>query len=182
MATHNIRAAAANVQQHPLLSYVAQWEPEEANATWKAGTFVYWSSGLLATSVDPIDGSAEDNSAAGLAIEDGHNLASGALCKFIPAIGGVMFFANLMTGDGANFTMDGDELGEIHDLASKTGLYRTGVDDWFIDNASGVGGVVLVSFRNDNIIPNQVETRSVAGDVNARVGFVLTSAANGYYK
>jgi hypothetical protein len=168
----------AAVLGHPQLSYVAQWEPEAASQTFTAGAPIYFDAGLLKTSVDPIDGSAIDNCMLGLAIEDGHNAAAGRsnLCKFIPNIDGVIFYANQLTGDGAtNVFAAADLFKHISStLANKSGLVTTGVTDWFIDDAAG-GGVAIVSTRADLVVENKPEpegSRVLAGDSDARVGFV----------
>jgi hypothetical protein len=59
-------------------------------------------------------------------------------------------------------------------LANKSGLVTTGVTDWFIDDAAG-GGVAIVSTRADLVVENKPEpegSRVLAGDSDARVGFV----------
>jgi len=164
----------------PVLSYVAQWEPEGASQTFTAGSPVVWAAGLLVASTTAIESDA-GNLVTGLAIEDGHNEASGALCKFVPAVDGVVFYANLMTGDGVDYVLEAAPLGvtETQALRSKSGLVTTSVTDWFLDDADA-NGTNVVSFNADIIVPNQTNTRAEVGDTNARVGFCFLTGVRAY--
>lgn len=172
----------AAVLGHPQLSYVAQTEPEKASETFTAGCPIYFAAGLLLTSVDPIDGSAVDNAMLGLAIEDANNAVVGRTnnTKFLPNIDGMIFYANLLTGDGATFTFAAAKLFKYIDssLANKSGLVTTGVTDWFIDDA-GSGGVTVISTRADMIVTNLPEpegSRVLASDIDVRLGFVTPTS------
>lgn len=180
--TWAIRSMGAAVLGHPQLSYVAQWEPEGTDQTFTAGAPVYPASGLITAAVDPIDGSAVDNKMVGLAIEDAKNVTKGraVLTKFIPNIDGVIFYANLLTGDGAtNLFAEADLFNnDTETLAAKSGLITSGVTDWFIDNA-GTTGISIVSTRADIVVENKPEpegSRVLVGDSDVRVGFVTTAA------
>ena len=185
MATHSIRSVGCSVLNHPMLSYWAQWEPEGASQTFTAGSPVVWSSGLLVAATSPIEADTP-NKVTGLAIEDGHNAAAAASnrCKFVPAIDGVIFYANLLTGDGATYTITAADMGNFADnsgeaLRSKSGLIDTGVTDWFLDNADN-NGTMIVSFVPDITIANEDVTYVQVGHVDARVGFVFTPAVRTY--
>lgn len=180
--TWPIRSMGAAVLNQVQLSYIAQWEPEAASQTYTAGAPVYPASGLLTECADPIDGSGATKKMLGLAIEDGHNATAGrtVLCKFIPAIDGVIFYANLLTGDGDDNAFDVADLFVNDDstLSSKSGVATSGVTDWFIDDA-GATGVTLISTRADMVVVNLPATqgsRVITGDINARVGFVPIAA------
>ena len=180
--THVIRSVGANVLNNPMLSYWAQWEPEGASQTFTAGSPVVWSSGLLVASTSAIETDA-GNKLTGIAIEDGHNTTASVtnLCKFIPAVDGVIFYANLLTGDGADNVLAAADLGQgaTQALRSKSGLITSGVTDWFLDDADA-NGTQIVSFTNDITPSNQDEPRTDAGDTNARVGFVFVTGVRTY--
>jgi hypothetical protein len=122
-----------------------------------------------------------------LAIEDGHNAAAAATnrCKFIPAIDGVIFYANLMTGDGADYVFAAADLGWIAADAvgcaarSKSGLVTTGVTDWFLD-AADINGAMVISTKPDIIEPNTDPNYVAVGDTTGRVGFVFSDLVRAY--
>lgn len=180
--THQIRAVGVAIQSHPALSYAAQWEPEGASQTFAAGTPVVWSSGLLVASTSAIETDA-GNKVTGLALEAGNNAAAATtnLCKFLPAVDGIVFSANLLTGDGADNVLAAADLGQgaTQALRAKSGLITTSVTDWFLDDAD-TNGTQIVSFRPDIILPNLDVTRAEAGDTNARVGFVFVTGVRTY--
>lgn len=178
---HNVRPLGAEVFNHPNLSYAAQYEQEGATQTFTAGTPVVWSAGLLVAATDPI--SSDDNTVTGIALKDGNNAAVSVtnLCKFIPAVDGVVFYGNIMTGDGADYVLEAAVLGvtETQALSSKSGLIVTSQTDWFLDDADA-NGTNVVSFKSDIIPANQDITRSQVGDTNARVGFVFLTTVRTY--
>lgn len=180
--THEIRAVGTSVQMHPMLSYVAQWEPQGASETYTAGSPVVWSSGLLVASTSAIETDAS-NKVTGIAIEDANNAAASAsnLTKFVPAVDGIIFYANLLTGDGADNVLAAADLGNDGGsaLRSKSGLITTGVTDWFLDDADA-NGCTIVSFTPDIVLPNLDVTRCEVGDTNARVGFVFVLGVRTY--
>lgn len=174
--TYTTRPMGAIVMQNPVLSAVMFHEPEGASQTFVEGTPVVFASGLLVACTSPIT-TDDSNYVAGLTVEDGENVASGGRTKYIPAIDGVMFFANFMTGDGADNTLAAADLMDIAGCAarSKSGLITTGVTDWFLDDADA-NGATVVSFKSDIILPNTDPTWAEVGDTNARVGFVFIDA------
>lgn len=179
---HQVRALGSSVMNHPMLGFAAQWEPEGASQTFAAGTPVVWSAGLLVASTSAIETDAA-NKVTGLAVEAGHNAAAGVtnLCKFIPAIDGVVFYGNLMTGDGADYVFEAAALGhgETQALRSKSGLITTSVTDWFLDDAD-TNGTQVVSTRPDIVLPNVDPVRGTVGDTNIRVGFVFVTGVRSY--
>ena len=179
--THTVRSVGVGVPQHPLLGYAAQWEPEGGTETFTAGSPVVWASGLLVVGTDPISSAA--NSVSGLAIEDAHNAAAGItnLCKFIPAVDGIIFYANLLTGDGATNAFAAGDLGaeEASSLAVKSGLITSGVSDWFLDDAGSLG-TTIVSTMPDIILPGETYPRVEDGDSDARVGFIFVPTCRQY--
>jgi hypothetical protein len=179
--THTIRSLGAGIPQHPLLGYAAQWEPEGATETFTAGSPVVWASGLLVAGTDPI--ASDQNSVTGLAIEDAHNAAAGItnLCKFIPAVDGIIFYGNLLTGDGATFAFSEADLGAEGGaaLAAKSGLITSGVTDWFLDDADALGATI-VSTMPDIILPGEAYPRVEDGDSDVRVGFIFIHTCRQY--
>lgn len=175
MPTHFKRAVGAESLFSSVLSFSARWEPEGANQTFAKGTPVVWSSGLLVASTSPIETDTA-NKVTGLAVEAGHNKAAAVtnLCKFIPAIDGIIFYANLLTGDGADYTFAAADVVDAGAaLRSKSGLITTGVVDWFLD-AADTNGATVVSTKSDIVISNEpIGDRAQVGDINARVGFVF---------
>ncbi len=179
--THNKLSVGANVLQNPFLSYIAQYEEEAATQTFTRGNFVVWSTGRLTLATYPINNT---NDAAGLAIEDGHNAAVGPsnLCKFIPVMDGVVFYANAMAAAGADHVLATGDVGlaatvTVDDLL---GFVTTGVTDAFLDTAGAASAATITSLNSDIILPNEVQPRAEYGDTNARVGFVLAALSRAY--
>ncbi len=182
--THQIRSVGAAILDHDTLSYVALFEPEGSNETFTAGAPVVAAAGLLVEATDPVGATLD---VLGLAIQDASDLVKGrdTLTKFLPAIDGVIFHANFLTGDGLTNTFAETNLFEfgVPDLSKKTGLITAGVDDWFIDEAGLGNSVTVVSTRADIIpvnLPEREGSRIIVGDIDARVGFVFIQAARAY--
>lgn len=180
--THTKRGLGFSVLNQPNASYAAQWEPEGASQTFTQGSPVVWSSGLLVAATDPIE-TDTPNKLTGIAIEDGHNAAASVsnLCKFVPAIDGVIFYGNFMTGDGDDNVLVAGDLGDDGGsaLSSKSGFATASVTDWFLDDADA-NGCTIVSFTPDIWLPNIDPERTEAGDTNARVGFVFVTGVRTY--
>jgi len=179
--THVKASLGSNVLNHPSLSGWALWEPEGASQTFTRGAPVIFSSGLLIAATDPI--SSDDNDLHGVAVEDGHNASAGVtnLCKFVPAIDGVIFYGNAVTGDGADYVLTAADLFAAagNAVSSKSGFATTSVTDWFVDVAD-TNGATIVSFKSDFALANQAETRAEVGDTNARVGFIFIDSVRLY--
>jgi hypothetical protein len=174
---HTLAPVGFSVLHHKDLGYAAQWEPLGATQTFTAGNPVVWASGLLVLSTTAIETDAA-NKVTGIAMEDAVSAAASvtSLCKFMPAIPGVIFHANLLTGDGADYVFEAAALGhgETQALRSKSGLVTTSVTDWFLDDADA-NGTQVVSTVPDIPLPNVDNPRGTVGDTNIRVGFIFVS-------
>lgn len=180
--THLIRRVGVTVLHTSNLSSVAQFGMEGASQTFTKGTPIDWSAGLLVAATSAIETDAS-NTLVGLSLIDGGNVAAALQrSKFIPAIDGVTFFANLLTGDGATYTFAQADIGVAAGgtaLRSKSGLIVTGDTDWFLD-AADTNGCKLVGQDPDMILPNVAQPRIAVGDIDVRIPFVFLAGVRSW--
>ncbi len=162
------RALGVRLEDNPVLSYAARWEPEGATQTYVAGAPVVLTAGFIVEAANPA------TSMLGIAIEAGHNAAAGAkLAKFLPAIDGLIFYANLLAASAADRALVATDLGTSYRIAKDANLLGTGKPGWYIEATGTSTACKVVSFRADLIVPNENDDRAAVGDTNPRVGAIV---------
>jgi hypothetical protein len=161
------RALGVRLEDSPVLGYAARWEQEGASQTYVAGAPVVITSGYIVEGANPV------TAIMGFAIEAGHNVAAGAaLAKFLPAVDGLIFYANLLASAAADRALVATDLGSSYRIAKDSNLLGTGSAGWFIEATGTTTACKVVSFRADLIVPNEVNDRAAVGDTNPRVGAI----------
>ncbi len=163
------RPLGVRLEDSPVLSYVARWEPEAANQTYPAGAPVLFNAGFIEEAPSPAV------SILGIAIEAGHNkpTAGAALAKFIPAIDGLIFYGNLLGALAADRVLAAADLGASYRLVKNANLLGVGKPGWYLEANAATPAAKIVSFRADLIVPNENNDRAEVGDTNPRVGAIV---------
>lgn len=163
------RPLGVRLEDNPVLSYAARWEPEAANQTYLAGSPVVINAGFIEEAATPAA------SILGFALEGGHNnpVAGASLAKFLPAVSGLIFYANLLGAAAADRALVATDFGASYRLAKAANPFGTGKPGWYIEATATTAACKIISFRADLIVPNSPKDRAEVGDTNARVGAIV---------
>jgi hypothetical protein len=163
------RPLGVRLEDNPVLSYAARWEQEAANQTYPGGSPVVINAGFIEEAANPA------TSVLGFAIEAGHTnpVAGASLAKFLPAIGGLVFYGNLLNAAAANHSLVAADFGASYRIAKSATLLGVGKPGWYIEATGTSTACKVISFRADLIVPNEPKDRAEVGDVNARVGAIV---------
>lgn len=168
--THQTRDIEIHARQGgPGLEYLAMYGPEADSQVWKPGWPVIMASGKVTEWVNAAGGLIW-----GFALADGQNATSGlAPAKFVPAYNYVFVEANFLGASAADNALAAGDLGGQFDLTKEDDLLGTGVDGWYILDASSEDTITIVAFETAHTLPDADAYQTAALDTNARVrGFV----------
>lgn len=169
--TYPKRPLGIRLEDSPVLSYGARWEPEGANQTYPAGAPLQIIGNLLVEAASPA------TAIVGFSLEPGHSAPAGTkLAKFIPAIDGLIFYGNLLAAGGVDRALIQGDFGASYRLVKDLNYLGPGKPGWYLEATGTTTACKVLSFRSDFVIPNEQNDRAAIGDLNPRVGAIVLDA------
>jgi hypothetical protein len=149
---------------NPFLSLFERDYLEAASQTFPACAPLKNSSGLLAEWVSPSDGDI-----VAVSLTAGQN-TTGATVKAVIATPDLELEGNFLGSAAADNVLAAGDLFLTRDLAKSTTLVDNATNPgWYIADTSSAVAVVITQFACNQVIPNVLQTKPLAGDTNARV-------------
>jgi len=165
------QAMSLRIPSDAFLGFASMSELEGSTQTFVSSAPLVITSGYLVEAADPA------TAIAGFSLEAGHNITAGTqLVKFLPAVHGLQINANFLGSAAADNVLAATDYGLAVRIAKSATLVGGATAGWYFEDTGSTQAAKIISFESDQIVPNQSQTRAVAGDTNARLrGVVLTS-------